>query len=91
MCFTAFGGCFRLPLPLLLPLCSADILRGPAGRGIGRAIALLCADEGARVAILALTKTELDAVAVEAKQKLGSDMVVVTADVTLVPQRPLFV
>jgi len=57
-----------------------------AGRGIGRAIALLCAEEGARVAILARTKTELDAVAVEAKQKLGSDMVVVTADVTLVPQ-----
>ena len=43
------------------------------------------------MAILARTKTELDAVAVEAKQKLGSDMVVVTADVTLVPQRPLFV
>ena len=32
------------------------------GRGIGKALALLCAEEGAEVAILARTKLELDSV-----------------------------
>ena len=57
------------------------------GRGIGRAIALLCAEEGAHVAIMARTKAELDAVAVEAKEKFDKNMVVVTADVTSVCAR----
>ena len=52
------------------------------GRGIGRAIALLCAEEGAKVAIMARTRAELDAVALEAKSRLNSDMAVVVADVT---------
>lgn len=51
--------------------CTASTLEGQrvlvtgGGRGIGRAIALLCASEGARVAILARSSTELAAVAAE--------------------------
>ena len=52
------------------------------GRGIGRAIALACAEEGARVAILARTREELDAVADEAQERLKAQISVVVADVT---------
>ena len=52
------------------------------GRGIGRAIALACAEEGARVAILARTRDELDAVAAEALGRLKAQIAVVVADVT---------
>ena len=52
------------------------------GRGIGRAIALACAEEGARVAILARTREELDAVAAEAQERLKAQISVVVADVT---------
>ena len=48
------------------------------GRGIGRAIALLCAQEGARVAIVARGQDELAEVVSEG----GSAMTMRTADVT---------
>jgi NAD(P)-dependent dehydrogenase (short-subunit alcohol dehydrogenase family) len=50
------------------------------GRGIGRAIALAFAHEGAHVAVTARTGTELDAVAAEV-QGLGRKALAVTCDV----------
>jgi len=52
------------------------------GRGIGKAIALLCAEEGADVAILSRTKAELQAVKEEAALRFGSRVLSVQADVT---------
>jgi len=49
------------------------------GRGIGRALALAAAREGARVAITSRTQRELDAVVAELRA-LGSDGLAVTAD-----------
>ena len=51
-----------------------------AGRGIGRAIALEFAREGARVAVSARTKSEIDAVAQEIRD-LGSDGAAMVCDV----------
>ena len=50
------------------------------GRGIGRAIALAFAKEGARVAVTARTETELDAVAAEIRA-LGREALAVPCDV----------
>jgi 3-oxoacyl-[acyl-carrier protein] reductase len=50
-----------------------------AGRGIGRAIALALAREGARLALLARTRSELETVAAEVSG-LGRDALVRTAD-----------
>jgi len=69
---------------LHLPQAAASTLEGQrvvvtgGGRGIGRAIALLCAREGARVAILARSIDELSAVVEES----GTSMLYRTADVT---------
>ena len=51
------------------------------GRGIGRAIALGLAAEGATVAVLARTEAELDAVVAEAKER-GGDGVALVVDCT---------
>jgi 3-hydroxybutyrate dehydrogenase len=51
------------------------------GRGIGRAIALAFAREGAHVAVLARTAAEIDAVAAEAR-RLGRKAVALACDVT---------
>lgn len=51
------------------------------GRGIGRAVALAFAREGARVALAARTRTELDAVAAEVRGS-GGRALTVPADVT---------
>ncbi|NVO32752.1 3-ketoacyl-ACP reductase [Hymenobacter lapidiphilus] len=52
-----------------------------AGKGIGRAIALALAQQGVRVALLARTATDLQAVAQEIEAGGGPAAVVVTADV----------
>jgi 3-oxoacyl-[acyl-carrier protein] reductase len=63
-------------------LSGQSVLVTGGGRGIGRAIALFCAEVGARVAILARTLPELQAVSEEAKQQHGAEMYTITADVT---------
>jgi 3-oxoacyl-[acyl-carrier protein] reductase len=50
-----------------------------SGRGIGRAIAVACAREGALIGLTSRTKSELDKVQGEVKA-LGADSFVVTAD-----------
>lgn len=50
------------------------------GRGIGRAVALAFAEEGARVAVLSRTTEQVNAVADELRQ-LGSDALAVSCDV----------
>ena len=52
------------------------------GRGIGRAIAFICAEEGADVAVLSRTLQEVNAVAEEAKRRFGTRILPVCADVT---------
>ena len=52
-----------------------------AGRGIGRAIALALATEGAHVTLCSRTQRELDSVAAEIEQ-LGGQALVVVADLT---------
>ena len=53
------------------------------GRGIGKALALLCAEEGAEVAILARTQLELDSVVKEATTRgVPTPLRMLTADVT---------
>lgn len=52
-----------------------------AGRGIGRAVALAFAREGARVTLAARTRTQLDAVAAEVRES-GGRALAVPADVT---------
>jgi 3-oxoacyl-[acyl-carrier protein] reductase len=52
-----------------------------SGRGIGRAIALALAREGARVGLVARTRTELEEAATEAR-KAGGEALAVVADVT---------
>lgn len=52
-----------------------------AGRGIGRAVALAFAREGARVTLAARTRTQLDAVAAEVRGS-GGRALAVPADVT---------
>jgi NAD(P)-dependent dehydrogenase (short-subunit alcohol dehydrogenase family) len=51
-----------------------------AGRGIGKAVALDLADAGARVALVARTKAELDAVATEIRSQ-GATALAVAADI----------
>jgi NAD(P)-dependent dehydrogenase (short-subunit alcohol dehydrogenase family) len=50
-----------------------------SGRGIGRAIAVACAREGARIGLTSRTRNELDAVAAEV-QAVGSEAHAVAAD-----------
>ena len=70
---------------VLAPRSSALQLEGQrvvvtgGGRGIGRAIALICADEGAKVAVLARSASELEAVAAEGASR---GIIFRTADVT---------
>ena len=53
------------------------------GRGIGKALALLCAEEGAEVAILARTQLELDSVVKEATTRgVPTPLRMRTTDVT---------
>ena len=52
-----------------------------SGRGIGKAVALLLAQEGARVVITARTRSEIEAVAKEIREQ-GGDALPVTGDVT---------
>ena len=53
------------------------------GRGIGKALALLCAEEGAEVAILARTQLELESVVKEATTRgVPTPLRMLTADVT---------
>jgi 3-oxoacyl-[acyl-carrier protein] reductase len=52
-----------------------------SGRGIGRALALALARDGAHVALVARTRAEIDEAAVEAR-KAGSEAVAIVADVT---------
>lgn len=53
------------------------------GRGIGKALALLCAEEGAHVAILARTQLELESVLKEAATRgVPTPLRMRTADVT---------
>lgn len=56
-----------------------------AGRGIGRAIALALAAEGAHVTLCARTRSELEAVAAEIEQ-MGGQALVVAADLTAAQQ-----
>ena len=52
-----------------------------AGKGIGRGIALTFAESGADIALVARTKSDLDAVVEEVKA-LGRNAVAIPADVT---------
>ncbi|MBO0361040.1 3-ketoacyl-ACP reductase [Hymenobacter sp. BT186] len=52
-----------------------------AGKGIGRAVAIALAQEGANVALLARTESQLQEVAQEV-QALGAKTVILTADIT---------
>ncbi len=53
------------------------------GRGIGRAIALLFAREGARVAVVARTRTDLEDVARAAQVEGGGEVLPLPGDVTV--------
>ena len=53
-----------------------------AGRGIGKAIALAFAEAGADVALLARTKSQLEAVAATVRETYGRRALVIAADVT---------
>ncbi|EKX42875.1 hypothetical protein GUITHDRAFT_87979 [Guillardia theta CCMP2712] len=53
-----------------------------AGRGIGRAIALICAEQGAKVALMSRTEEELKAVAEEVKKAHGEEALYLPVDVT---------
>jgi NAD(P)-dependent dehydrogenase (short-subunit alcohol dehydrogenase family) len=55
------------------------------GRGIGRAIALALAQEGANLTVCARTHSEIEAVAQEIRQ-LGRQALPVCADVTWPPR-----
>ena len=75
---TAFG-----PHPILRAVKLSErvaLVTGAAGRGIGRAIALALAHEGAHVAVSARTGAELDAVAAEIRGA-GAKALAVTCDV----------
>jgi len=56
-----------------------------AGRGIGRAIALAYAQEGARLALVARTRSELEETAQQA-QALGAEALVLPTDISDQPQ-----
>ena len=64
--------------------CVAHITGG--GRGIGRAIALAYAAEGARLALSARTATELDETSQLVAERFGSDVITIIADVSEQPQ-----
>lgn len=51
------------------------------GRGIGKAIALTFAREGANIVVISRTKSEIDAVAEQARE-MGRSALAITADVT---------
>ena len=79
----------RLLLSLALDGAAALALDGQrvvvtgGGRGIGKALALLCAEEGAHVAILARTELELESVLKEAATRgVPTPLRMRTADVT---------
>ena len=78
----------RWLLVIAVQLCAASGLENQrvvvtgGGRGIGRAIALLCAEEGAQVAILARSLEELQATAAIGVARGCPHMLVHAADVT---------
>jgi len=51
-------------------LAGQRVLVTGAGRGIGKAIALICSEEGAKVAITSRTKSELEETATQAKNEM---------------------
>jgi len=53
-----------------------------AGKGIGRAIATICAEQGADVAVFARTGADVDSVAAEIREKYGTKAVSLVCDVT---------
>ena len=63
-------------------LQGSRVLITGGGRGIGRAIALICAEEGADVAIVSRTIHEVRAVAEEIRQRFGTRALPLCADVT---------
>lgn len=65
-----------------MPLEGRRALVTGAGRGIGRAVALRLAAEGAALVLAARTRAEVEAVAGEARGRGGSAAAVLTADVS---------
>jgi NAD(P)-dependent dehydrogenase (short-subunit alcohol dehydrogenase family) len=63
-------------------LRGSRVLVTGGGRGIGRAIALICAEEGADVAVLSRTMSEVEEVADQITQRYGTRALSVCADVT---------
>jgi len=63
-------------------LQNTRVLVTGAGRGIGQAIAVLCGEEGAKVAIASRTRSELQETAALMKDKGASDVLIEVADVT---------
>lgn len=72
-----------VPVAASLQLENQRVVVTGGGRGIGRAIAVLCAEEGAQVAILARSIEELKATAAESASRGAiSPMLIRSADVT---------
>jgi shikimate 5-dehydrogenase len=63
-------------------LRGSRVLVTGGGRGIGRAIALICAEEGADVAVLSRTQAEVQEVADHITKQYGTRSLSVCADVT---------
>lgn len=77
-----YSGSISWLVPETQLLEGQNVIVTGAGRGIGRAIALLCAEEGARVAILARSQHELDSVVQESNARGVTPMLMRTVDVT---------
>ena len=69
-----------------LGLAGKSVLLVGAGRGLGAAAALAIAREGARVAVMARTKSAVDARAAECKQAGAEKALAITADAIDPPQ-----
>ncbi|KAL7527125.1 hypothetical protein ACHAXR_003487 [Thalassiosira sp. AJA248-18] len=63
-----------------LRLANQRVLVTGAGRGIGRAIALVCSREGARVAITSRTLSELEDTALQARTSSGRPLETLSSD-----------
>ena len=63
-------------------LSGRRVLVTGGGRGIGKAIALFCADEGATVAIFARSENEMAQVVEEGRSRYGANILAVSTDVT---------